>query len=268
MNNPKISIILPVYNLSDYISEAIKSVLCQSFVDFELIIIDDGPSDHVDEVVGAFEDKRIVYLKNNKNKGLIFSLNRGLSVARGDFIARIDGDDRWIDEKKIEKQIKFLTNNVDYSLIGTCAIVFNKCKKNLYNITHPIDFESVKRRMLIKNCFIHSSVLFSKKAAEECGGYKEEEKYVEDYGLWLRMGEKYKICNISDFCVGYLLSENGATQKNNLKQIKANISLIKNHRDEYCNYWLAMIKWYSKFFIVFFGGLSVINNFKRLLRKA
>lgn len=263
MNNPKISIILPVYNLAHCASVAIESVLRQSFKDFELIIVDDGSSDSIDGVVNSFKDKRIVYSKNKKNEGLIFSLNNGISIARGDFIARIDGDDKWIDEKKLEKQINFLINNTDYSLVGTHAIVCDKHGNNLYNITHPIDFKNIKRKMLLKNCFVHSSVLFSKKVAKEFGGYDRNEKYVEDYGLWLRMGEGYKLHNIPDFCVEYLLNENGETQGNNLRQIKANIKLIKKHKKKYHNYCLALIRWYLKFVVVYFGGLSLINDFKK-----
>ncbi|MDD2913253.1 MAG: glycosyltransferase family 2 protein, partial [Candidatus Pacebacteria bacterium] len=113
-NNPKISIIMPVYNVETFLSEAIESVLNQTFYDFEFVIINDGSTDNSLEIIKNYEkkDSRIVLLDNKENLGITKSLNIGLNKARGEYIARMDGDD--ISEKeRIEIQYDFLKKNRD-----------------------------------------------------------------------------------------------------------------------------------------------------------
>lgn len=254
---------MSTYKNAEYISKSIESVLLQSFLDFEFIIINDNSDDNTEEIVNSFDDKSIVYIKNNENKGLIFNLNKGIEIAKGDYIARIDSDDWWLDKDKLQKQVDFLDNNLDCALVGTWAKVYNMENKNIFNIIHPTNFVEIKNKMLIKSCFVHSSVLFRRSVSLECGNYDIQEKYVEDYGLWMRMGEKYKMANLPDYSVGYLLNEKGETQKHNLEQIKANLKLIKKHRNFYPNYLLGFCKWSLKYIIVLFGGLKIINKLKK-----
>ncbi|MDD2656660.1 MAG: glycosyltransferase [Patescibacteria group bacterium] len=259
---PKVSIIMSTYNNAEFIAKAIESVLVQSFVDFEFIIINDNSNDNAEEIMQSFVDDRIVYLKNQENKGLVFNLNKGIKIAKGEYIARIDSDDWWLDKDKLQKQVDFLDNNLDCALVGTWAKVYNIENKNIFNIVHPTNFAEIKNKMLTKSCFVHSSVLFRKSVSLECGNYDTQEKYVEDYGLWMRMGEKYRLANIGEYGVGYLLNEKGETQKHNLEQVKANLRLIKKHKSFYSNYFLGLLKWLTKYFIVKLGGLKFINKIK------
>lgn len=105
-----VSIIMPAYNTGRYISESIKSVLAQSYSDWELIIVDDCSTDNTDEVVASFNDPRIRYMKNEKNSGAAVSRNRALREAKGKWIAFLDSDDLWLPEK-LEKQISFMVKN-------------------------------------------------------------------------------------------------------------------------------------------------------------
>ena len=104
---------MSTYNDSGYIGKAIKSVLSQSYDNFEFIIIDDSSQDNTEEIVKGFDDGRIIYIKNEENKGLLFNLNKGINLAQGEYIARIDSDDWWIDKEKLKKQVDFLDNNTD-----------------------------------------------------------------------------------------------------------------------------------------------------------
>lgn len=113
VKHPKISIILPVYNGEKTIRNAIASILRQSLADFELIIVDDGSSDGSRRVISSFKDERIVVI-NQDNVGLQKTLNRGLNLARGEYIARIDADDEWVDNDKLKNQVEFLDANRDY----------------------------------------------------------------------------------------------------------------------------------------------------------
>ena len=262
MMEKKVSIVMSTYNDSGYIGKAIKSVLSQSYDNFEFIIIDDSSQDNTEEIVKGFDDGRIIYIKNEENKGLLFNLNKGINLAQGEYIARIDSDDWWIDKEKLKKQVDFLDNNTDYALVGTWAKVYNEKVVELFKITHDTDFEKIKQKILLKNCFVHSSVLFRKSVANECGNYNESQEYVEDYALWLKMGKKHKLANIPEYSTGYLLNQEGVTQKNNLKQIRANIILIKKYKKEYPNYILGVLKWRVKGFLVFLKLSRLINYLK------
>ncbi|MDD2757929.1 MAG: glycosyltransferase family 2 protein [Patescibacteria group bacterium] len=259
---PKVSIIMPAYNVAASLAKAVESVKTQSFLDWELILINDNSSDDTERVAESLADQRIIYLKNSDNKGLVHNLNRGLALARGEYIARLDGDDFWSDKDKLQKQVDFLDKNASCALVGTMAKVFDAPGRELFKIIFPEKNGAIKKQLLTKNCFVHSSVMFRKNAAAQCGNYRADEKLAEDYGLWLRLGEKYELANLADFSVGYLLNQSGATQKNNLKQIKASLNVIKKHKSNYPNYFLAGWRWRLKYVMVYFGGLKLINKLK------
>ena len=99
MNVPAVSVILPAYNCEKFIGKAIQSVLQQTFTDFELIIVNDGSTDNTESIIYSFDDQRIVYLKNQHNQGLIYTLNKAITEANGKYIARMDADDICLPER-------------------------------------------------------------------------------------------------------------------------------------------------------------------------
>ncbi|HGF9542707.1 TPA: glycosyltransferase family 2 protein, partial [Acinetobacter baumannii] len=119
-----VSVVLPAYNAELYLKEAIDSVLSQTFTDFELIILNDGSIDRTEEIILSYNDSRIVYVKNEKNLGLIGTLNKGINLAKGKYIARMDADDICLPER-FKKQVDFLEKNNEIDLIGTNAIKIN-----------------------------------------------------------------------------------------------------------------------------------------------
>jgi glycosyltransferase involved in cell wall biosynthesis len=128
MNQLKVTILLPVYNGTKWIEKSIRSALRQSFSDFELIILNDCSTDDTERVVFSFmsQDKRIVYIRNDKNLGLAKTLNVGLGTAKGEYIARLDADDEWIDVDKLKKQVSLLDKYPEYTLVGTGAVVVDE----------------------------------------------------------------------------------------------------------------------------------------------
>ena len=118
-----ISVVLPAYNVQDTIGESIDSILSQTFTDFELIIINDGSQDNTEEVIHAYSDKRIRYYRNEKNEGLIYTLNRGLDLAQGKYIARMDADDVSL-PTRFEKQVKVMEESPNIVVCGTQIILF------------------------------------------------------------------------------------------------------------------------------------------------
>jgi glycosyltransferase involved in cell wall biosynthesis len=211
----KVSVIMPVYNGERYLSEAIQSVLNQTFKDFEFIIIDDGSVDNSVKIIESFDDERIVFLKIN-HKGIVGALNTGLEIAKGEYIIRTDADDVSVPER-FEKLIKYMQENKDISICGSWAISINEKNEILGEMKYPPikDFE-IKKYILFHNPFIHPAVIFKRKEIIDVGGYKNF-KHNEDYELWTRVLIKKTGHNIPEFLIKYRIHSNQLTNKNNFK---------------------------------------------------
>ena len=267
MDQNLVTIILPCYNGARHIEQAIKSVISQSFTNFELLVIDDGSSDESVKMIENFQDPRIRLIRHVKNLGLIETLNDGLESARGNLIARIDADDKWILSNKLEQQINYLENNQRCGLVGTWASAVDNSGKEIFKMRSPNSDKDIRRNMLIKNCFIHSTVLFRKEAAKEALGFNREELYVEDYGLWLRIGKKWELQNLPIESLEYLINSDGISLQNNLTQNKNSLKVVKINKSAYPNYWLGYIKWNLKTLILRLFGLSVFQKAKKWIKK-
>jgi len=190
---PTISVIMPVYNTEKYLQQSIESILNQTYKDFEFIIINDGSSDNSLSILEEYAetDSRIKII-SRENKGLVYSLNEGISVANGKYIARMDADDISLPNRFME-QIKYMENtNID--ICGTYVEAIGddenliKMKENEYNIS--LDLYS----LMNGHALCHPSVLLKKNAIKCIGGYDINYKYCEDLELWLRFIKKgYKI---------------------------------------------------------------------------
>lgn len=133
--NNLISIILPVYNAQKTLKRAINSILNQTYINWELILIDDGSTDNSVSIIKNLNDKRVKKNFLKKNKGLVYCLNLGISISKGDYIARMDADDISLPERLL-CQLQFLKNNKKYDLVGSQAYIFDDNIKNVLNI-HP-----------------------------------------------------------------------------------------------------------------------------------
>ena len=197
-NQPLVSIILPSYNGERYIKEAIESVLNQSFGNFELILINDGSIDKTADILEEYKNKdsRIKTI-HQENIGLAKSLNKGIRLAKGKYIARMDDDDLWLKEK-LEKQIDFIEKNPEIGLLGTgCYEVTDKGKiigKKIF----PEKNQELQKDLIQYNPFIHSSIMAKREVFDEVGLYDEKFRESEDYELWLRIAENYKIANLAE----------------------------------------------------------------------
>jgi glycosyltransferase involved in cell wall biosynthesis len=248
-----VSIILPAYNGAHRISDAIQSVTNQSYTNWELLIIDDFSVDNTREVVSNFvnKDSRIKYIKNNTNLGLQKTLNIGLAQSKGEYIARIDDDDMWADVDKLQKQVDFMDNNPDYVLLGTGVIIINEQGNELFRYLLPQTNEQIKNRILGKNCFAHSSVMFRKSIVMQFGGYSEgeEAKYMEDYDLWLKLGSVGKLANLPIYGLKYTMRGGSLTAVHKAKVFKKMLSHIKKYRYSHKGYYGALIRAYVRYFL-------------------
>jgi len=199
-----VSVILPVFNGEKYLSEAVGSILSQSYKRFELIIIDDGSKDKSLAVIKKFKDSRIrIYTQTNQ--GLAKTLNRGISLAKGTYVARQDQDDFSYPER-LEKQADYLSKNPKCGLVGTWADIWEGDNKKTHRFhKHPSTNELLQYFLLFDNPFVHSSVMIRKTALENAGFYSTNKNYQppSDYELWSRIGRKYDLANIPELLHAY-----------------------------------------------------------------
>ena len=247
MKTPLVSIILPAYNGAKWIEKAILSVLVQSFADFEFIILNDDSSDNTEEIITAFTkyDKRIKYIKNERNLGVQKTRNIALDISLGEYIAEIDQDDEWIDKDKLKKQVEFLIKNSDYVLIGTGVIVVDEGGSEIARYFMPETDLEIRKKILRANCFIHSSVLYKTKSVKEIGGYTVT-KMSEDHDLWLRLGRIGKFTNLQEYAVQYCFSVGGYNSQDKFLRLKQNLLFAQEHKDFYPNYLFAIILGWAK----------------------
>jgi glycosyltransferase involved in cell wall biosynthesis len=203
---PKVSVIMGVYNCKnkDMLQNSIKSILEQSYQDFEFLICNDGSTDDTLEALyelGAL-DSRIKILTYEKNEGLAFALNYCLKNSVGEYIARQDEDD--ISEKeRFTKQVEFLDHNQEFGVVGTNAFVFDK--NGIYG-TYDTEEYITKRSFLWNSPIIHPTVMMRKEVLDKCGGYRisKETRRCEDYDLFMRIYAKgYKEYNLQEYLFRY-----------------------------------------------------------------
>ncbi|MES2224753.1 MAG: glycosyltransferase [Patescibacteria group bacterium] len=240
MNTPLISIILPTYNGAQFIGAAIKSVLSQTYTQWELLVISDGSTDNTEDVVAQFtsKDSRISYMFNEQNLGIQKTLNKGISIARGKYIARLDDDDRWIDASKLAMQVTHLEAYPECVLVGTDAIVMNGAGVALSKNIMPKSDKTIRAKMLSKNCFLHATVVFRKSAIDNVGGYSESSStlHAEDYDLWLRLGTQGMVENLPLYSTALIARESSLTSLNRVLQAKNIVSLISQYKTQYPNF--------------------------------
>lgn len=216
-----VSIILSIYNAEKYLNQCIESILKQTYTNFELICIDDGSTDSSYRILKEYKnrDSRIL-IKRKKNSGLTKSLNLGLKMSKGEYIARIDADDLWL-STKLEEQIKYLKENKNCMLLGcnyeNIDILENKIGSDKIKIV--TSDEDIKKRILYLNPFIHSGVIFHRYIYEKLDGYNEKYYYAQDYEFWARVVSKnYKVGNLNKVLVKRRYSENMISIKKEKKQ--------------------------------------------------
>ncbi len=186
---------MSVYNSEKYLQEAVDSILNQTFKDFEFIIINDGSTDRTKEILESYQDHRIILI-NQENMGLTKSLNKGISLAKGEYIARQDADDISLPER-LEKQLEFLERYNNITLLGTAVKIIDEKGIYIHTRKYPIDYSSIRKFIKKDNPFSHGSVMFRRKCFLEMGGYREIFFIAQDYDLWLRFAEKYEVANLS-----------------------------------------------------------------------
>lgn len=227
-NNPKISVLLPVYNCELYIKEAIDSILNQTFSDFELLIIDDASTDKTLEIIKSFTDSRIVIKEKPKNLGYTDSLNYGLTIAKGEYIARMDGDD-YSFPNRFEKQVTYLDSHPEAVLCGAnYAIIDSEITTQL-----PQNNDEIQIQFIRNNCIAHPVVMLRNsvlKANNIC--YDVNKEPAEDFDLWVRLLNYGKLHNLPEVLLKYRVHQKQVSNLQSEKQrnvsVDTKINVFKN----------------------------------------
>ena len=213
---PKVSVLMPVYKTKEeHLREAIESILNQTFSDFEFLILDDCPDDSREKIVRSYNDKRIKYIKNEKNLGITPSRNRLMQMAKGEYLAVFDHDDVSL-STRLEKQVQYLDANLDVGVVSSWVKEFPKHK-----IWKYAENDAEIKVALVKHCVIaHSASMIRKSVLVDNNiSYEEEFTPSEDYGLWCRLIGVTKFHNIQEVLFAYRKhgSNTSKTQQNKMK---------------------------------------------------
>lgn len=199
---PKVTVLMPVHNGGRFLARAISSVLAQSLRDFDFVIVDDRSTDDSEAIVGGFADRRIRYVRNDRNLGLAATLNVGLQHGTGDYVARLDQDDRAAPQRLAE-QTALLDRRADVALVGSLARCIDQDDRVIGAVRRPISTLGIRWFCLLENPFIHSSVMFRRSIVETLGGYDERLTFAEDLDLWGRILESHEAVNMDRALVDY-----------------------------------------------------------------
>lgn len=179
-NNPLISVVLPVYNGECHLERSINSILKQDFQDFEFIIINDGSVDKTREIINSYSDSRIKYIENSSNQGIVRSLNRGLHLSKGKFIARMDSDDLSY-PNRFSMQIKHMENYPEIDILSSCIYI-----KGLGALGKMLTDIDISILLLFCNPIFHPTVMMSLESLRKYKLYYDvNARYCEDYKLWI-----------------------------------------------------------------------------------
>jgi glycosyltransferase involved in cell wall biosynthesis len=224
MYSPVISVCIAVYNRQKFIQAAIESVLNQTYQNFEVIIIDDGSKDGTVSVIESIADSRIKLFKNESNKGVVYTRNRYLELASGEFIAILDSDDLWFPEK-LEKQLHFFASHQDYGICGTTARKeYENGKIDIWK--YPSSDSDIRSRLLWGSAMVHSSVMLRKKIIDlKNFKYDCTIKQAEDYDFIRQFVSVTKAYNIETVLTRYAVHNNQFTTEAKDEQVNESIKV-------------------------------------------
>ena len=202
-SGPRVTVFMPVYNRQAFVAESIQSILDQSFEDFELLVIDDGSTDRSTEAIASFDDPRIRLVQNDRNLGIPRTRNRGLELARGEYIALLDSDDLAYRER-LSLQVDYLDRNREVAAVGSWAHRVSRAGERRTSIYRPTSPRSIRARILFVGCFKNPTMMARTAVLREFR-YHEDFTYCQDIELWSRISNKYPLANLPRYLTLYRL---------------------------------------------------------------
>jgi glycosyltransferase involved in cell wall biosynthesis len=203
LKRPSITVLLPVYNAEPYLAQALQSVLAQTYGDFEVIVVDDGSTDGSREIITRYarEESRIRVIAR-ENRGLVQSLNEGLSQATGEYVARMDADDVCLPER-FSKQVTFLRTNPDHVVVGSSFIYIDEHGAETRRHACFVNDVTIRHALPVEGSIRHPSAMLRTRALLEIGGYSDHYFAAEDYDLVRRLAHVGQLHNLPDVLLHY-----------------------------------------------------------------
>lgn len=199
MNRPIVSVLMPAYNAALHIREAIDSILAQTFINFEFVIINDGSQDETEAIILSYYDRRIKYYQNESNLGIVQTLNKGIKLCGGQYIARMDADDIAL-PNRLAHQVDFMTRHQNIVACGTLYGIFGTQTQ----VDVATDPQDIRCDMALFCQFAHSMMMIRKSVLEASHlQYREDYKYAEDYKLWTELLQYGDMANVPEL-LGYI----------------------------------------------------------------
>jgi len=217
---PEVSVVMSVYNGEKYLAEAIESILNQRFTDFEFIIIDDGSFDSSPSLLARYgqRDPRILIHRFDRNRGLSTALNFGIHHARGEYIARMDGDDISL-PNRLQEQVVFMDAHPKIDICGTWVELIGDFQGQVWK--YPTQHEAIYARMLFANTLVHPSVIMRVVSIKRHALlYDENIRYAQDYELWSRAVTSVKLANLDQILLKHRIHAQGTGAKHREGQYK------------------------------------------------
>lgn len=233
--NPVVTVLMTAFNAEDYIGEAIKSILNQTFKNFELLIVDDGSADSTYTKIMEFSDDRIRVIRNEKNEGIMESANIGLAHSRGKYIARIDADYIAV-PSRLDRQVTFMEANPEVGLCGSFVETFGS---DVCIYRPPTSDNEICVNLLFGNCIVHSSVIMRHSVLVQYQLFYRL-PLAEDYDLWCQMSRVTQVHNIPEVLVRYRKHDEQVTSTNFLQVKEFANEAIVDHLNTFFGYILSL----------------------------
>lgn len=227
----KISVVMPVYNGEKYLREAIESILNQTLMDFEFIIINDGSVDGSEDIIKSYNDSRIIYLKNEENKGIVYSLNCGIDRSKGKYIARMDCDDISLPER-FQKQYDYMEKYPNIGVLGTSCIIFGD-GTNVHKFEFASNPHQAKANMFFNSCLAHPSVFIRKEILNRYHiKYEQEFAGKEDYRMWWKVSRVADVMSLNSPLLKYRQHANQVTKQRDEASLQKTKTFLRDRLDE------------------------------------
>ncbi len=265
---PNISVVMPVYNSEKLVWETIESILNQTFIDFEFIIVDDCSTDKSWNIIQKYanKDRRIKAYRNKKNLGVVKTRNKMLDLINHNskYIAMIDSDDIAKPER-LDKQIKFLEKNTDYAIVWAFLEIIDKNGKTIWYRKYPVTPDEIGKTICKKSPLAQPSVMVRKSAWDKVWKYNKNFERVQDYELWFRFFKKwYKLANLPEYLLKYRIHSNQGKSKH-LKLTIKNTLKIQTSNLKYCKNKLSTFLYMLvELFLLFLPSSLILNLFKKI----
>lgn len=206
--NVQVSVIIPAFNEEKYIKKAIFSILGQRFRGIEIIVIDDCSSDNTSDVVQFINSNQLKLIRNDKNLGVVASMNKAIAVSSGEFIARMDADDMSLPER-LAKQVALMERNLNCVAVGCGHYLLDYQRKEFRRIVPVTDDKTIRKEMLSHNPINTGTALYRKSALEKVGGFDESDTRGEGFSILLKLAMVGELGNVPDAEYVYFVRQNG-----------------------------------------------------------